>query len=100
MKIQAVMAEANLPAVLERLALIGVDDVVVSQVRIEARAEEVRSFRGARYWQELVDRCSVECWPDEDAVEPVTRAIRQAVEKNASEATIIVSDAEEFSSST
>ena len=93
MKIQAVMPEAVLPAVIERLALIGVEEIIVSSVRATVKLEEIRSFRGVRYTQELADRCALECWPGDDA-EPAVRAIRQAVEKSASEAMILVMDSE------
>ncbi|HEX4339182.1 MAG TPA: P-II family nitrogen regulator [Polyangiaceae bacterium] len=98
MKIQAVLPEAHLPAVLERLSLIGVDDIVVSSVRVYAKTDEVRSFRGVRYASQLVDRCALECWPDDDHAEAVARAILQALEKSAADAMIYVSLTEELGS--
>ena len=98
MKIQAVLPEATVPAVVERLLLVGVDDIVVSTVRAIGRAKETRSFRGIRYSEELVERCSLECWPDDEHAEAAGRAISQAIEKSASDAVIYVSLAEDVSS--
>jgi nitrogen regulatory protein PII len=93
MKIHAVLPESSLHAVLERLLLIGVEDIIVSTVRTLGvpPPEAVRSFRGVRYAPELVDRCALECWPDDAKTEPAVRAIRNATERASSEATIVVS---------
>lgn len=91
MKIQAVLPEVAVAAVVERLMLVGVDDVVVSAVRESVGLKATRSFRGVRYAEELGERCSVECWPDDEHAEAVGRAIQQAVEKSATSATVYVS---------
>jgi nitrogen regulatory protein PII len=101
MKVQAILPESNLQAVLERLLLIGVQEVVVSTVRTQITpAEDVRAFRGVRYSSELVDRCALECWPDEATTEPAVRAIRNATERSSSEATIVVSWTDDLSEPT
>ncbi len=90
-KIQAVLPEAVVPAVVERLMLVGVDDIVVSTVRCTAGTKETRSFRGVRYSEDLAERCALECWPNDDQAEAAGRAIQQALEKNASDALLYVS---------
>lgn len=95
MKIQAVLPEAAVAAVVERLILVGVDDIVVSAVRESTGAKETRQFRGVRYSEELVERCAIECWPDDEHAEAAGRAIQQALEKSASSAMLYVSPTEE-----
>lgn len=89
-KIQAVLSEAVVSAVVERLMLVGIEDIVVSTVRSSAGAKETRSFRGVRYSDDLTERCALECWPDEDQAEAAGRAIQQALEKSASDALLLV----------
>jgi len=92
MKIHAVLPEASLHAVIERLLLIGIEEVIVSTVRVfGVPANDVRAFRGVRYSSELVDRCALECWPDDSKTEPAVRAIRNVTERNSWDATITVS---------
>jgi nitrogen regulatory protein PII len=89
-KIQAVLSEAVVPAVVERLMLVGIEDIVVSVVRSATGAKEARSFRGVRYSEDLAERCALECWPGDDQAEAAGRAIQQALEKSASDALLVV----------
>ena len=91
MKIQAILSDVVVPSVIERLMLIGIDDIVVSTVRGSSHHAEMRSFRGVRYSDELIERSMIECWPDDDQGEAVGRAIQQAIEKSGSEAFVVVS---------
>ncbi len=93
-KIQAVLAEAVVPAVVERLMLIGIDEIVVSTVRSTAGSRETRSFRGVRYSEDLAECCALECWPSDEQAEAAGRAIQQALEKSASDALLYVSPTE------
>jgi hypothetical protein len=95
MKIQAVLPEAVVPEVVERLMLVGIDDIVVSAVRTSSGPKEMRSFRGVRYTDDLAERCALECWPDDNQAEAAGRAIQQALEKNASDALLLVSPSED-----
>ena len=90
-KIHAVLPEAVVPAVIERLMLVGIEEIVVSAVRSSAGATETRSFRGVRYAEDLSERCALECWPDDEHAEAAGRAIQKALEKSASDALLYVS---------
>ena len=96
MKIQAVLPEAAVATVVERLMLVGIDHIVVSAVRESTGARETRQFRGVRYSEELVERCAIECWPDDEHAEAAGRAIQQAVERAASSAVVYVTLTEEL----
>jgi nitrogen regulatory protein PII len=94
-KIQAVLPEAVVPDVVERLMLVGIDDIVVSVVRSSAGPKETRSFRGVLYSEDLIERCALECWPDDEQAEAAGRAIQQALAKSASDALLYVSVTED-----
>ncbi len=77
-KVQAVIREERLDAVVERLALIGVHDIVIGPVHGAGRSQGRREvFRGSAYQVTLLPKVQIEwCGPDHQA-DAVVRAIEQ-----------------------
>ncbi len=77
-KVQAVIREEQLEAVLERLALIGVRDVVIGPVFGAGRSKGRREvFRGGAYQVTLLPKVQLEWCGPESQADGVVRAIEQ-----------------------
>jgi nitrogen regulatory protein P-II 1 len=77
-KVQAVIREQQLEAVLERLELIGENDVTVTPVRGAGQDQSRREvFRGGAYKVDLVPKMLVEWYGPDERVDAVVRAIVQ-----------------------
>jgi nitrogen regulatory protein P-II 1 len=78
-KVQAILREERLGAVLERLVLIGVGGVTVAPVKGSGRSALPRAvFRGGSYPIAFLPRVVLEWFGDDDECDAVVRAITHA----------------------
>ena len=75
-KVQAVIREQQLAAVLERLALLGVHDVNLTEAHGAGRSQGRREvFRGSAYIVTLLPKILLEWYGPDDQADAVVRAI-------------------------
>lgn len=78
MKLQAIIRPDRLEEVVERLALIGVNEVVVSEVRGFGRTGgRALIYQGSAYEVSFVGKIMLEWYGDDDDVDAVVRAIER-----------------------
>jgi hypothetical protein len=95
-KVQAIVPEARIGPIVERLLLVGVDEVFVSDVYAATAGAEPQVFRGHRSGGALSRRALFEWWGSDAQVECVVRAIRQASGEDAAPGAILVTELEEI----
>jgi len=75
-KVEAIVQVARLEPILQRLELIGIDDLVVSEVRGFGRQHgHGLLFRGSPYSVEFVPKVRIEWYGDDREADAVWRAI-------------------------
>jgi|HubBroStandDraft_6_1064221.scaffolds.fasta_scaffold283886_3 nitrogen regulatory protein P-II 1 len=94
-KVQAIIREERLEAVVERLLLIGISGLTVSPAKGSGAGERVAFFRGGSYPVPFVSKVLVEWYGPDDEVDGVVRAIARAASTGAAgDGRIFVGDVE------
>ena len=78
-KVEAIIQRARLDAVLERLSLIGLNELYVSEARGFGRTHgHSMTHRGSAYEVVFVPKFRIEWYGDDDEADSVVRAIERA----------------------
>jgi nitrogen regulatory protein P-II 1 len=79
LKVQAIIREERLDAVVERLVLIGIHGLTVMPVKGSSQHETYRAvFRGGSYPVHFISKVQLEWYGSDEDAAAVTRAITQA----------------------
>jgi nitrogen regulatory protein P-II 1 len=77
-KIQAIVREQQLDAVIERLVLVGVRGLTIGSARgMGSSSAHVEVFRGSPYQVDFVSRVLIEWYGPDDEADAIARAIQQ-----------------------